>query len=278
LKPEQVSGLEPLINQFDLFLIDQFGVLHDGIAPYPGAINTLEKLKAKNKRVVVVSNSGKRASVNVSRLAKLGFKHTLFDNVITSGEVAFRRLATRLQGSSIKSCFLISRDNDRSAIEGLDLRLEGNAHNADIIIISASEAEQYSEEDYRNQLSKAAKDRVPCLCTNPDKKMLTSSGIQFGAGRIASIYEQLGGSVEWIGKPHPAIYREIFSLQDDYDTNRILCIGDSTEHDIAGGQSVDLSTLLVMTGINTDLTADELQRQFKKYNATPDFIAPELVY
>jgi len=278
LNPVEVSGLEPLINDFDLFLIDQFGVLHNGVEPYPGAVDTLEKLKSKNKQVVIISNSGKRANVNVSRLANFGFKTSLFDNVVTSGEVAFHRLASRLHDTSIKSCFLIARDNDVSAIERLDLILEKDASSADLIIIGGSEAEQYSEDDYRDQLRDAAKRNIPCICTNPDKKMLTKTGLQFGAGRIAEIYEALGGAVEWIGKPHPAIYRHILSLHNDYDTQRVLCIGDSTEHDIAGGKNVNLKTLLVMTGINAGITNDEVQKQFKKYKVTPDFIAPRLAY
>jgi len=278
LKSKKVSGLKPLINDFDLFLIDQYGVLHNGNEPYPGAVETLKKLKLLNKRVVIISNSGKRASVNISRLATLGFNDSLFDNVITSGEVAFNRLQSRLHGSSTKLCYLIARDKDLSAITGLDLGLAEDAASADLILISASEAERYSEDAYREQLRDAAKHNIPCVCTNPDKKMLTSTGLQFGAGRIAEIYEELGGLVEWIGKPYPAIYQNILNLHGDCKKERILCIGDSIEHDIAGGQGVNLKSLLVMTGINTGLTMDELQSQFRQYNTTPAYIAARLAF
>jgi len=177
LNPVQLSGLAPIIDDFDLFLIDQFGVLHNGLKPYSGAVDALKMLKSNNKQVVVISNSGKRASVNVRRLASLGFSDSLFDRVMTSGEVAFHRLRSRLQHSSLKSCFLIARDNDSSAIAGLDLELAEHASAADLIMISASEAEQYSEDAYRAQLRDAAKKGVPCVCTNPDKKdWQTSSG------------------------------------------------------------------------------------------------------
>jgi len=261
-----------------LFLIDQFGVLHNGIDPYPGAVDALQMLKANNKHVVVISNSGKRAQVNEHRLESFGFNSTLIDSVMTSGEVAFNRLQSRLDRSSKQSCYLIARDNDKSAIEGLELELVDDASNADIIIISASEAEKYSEEEYRTQLRTAAERNVTCLCTNPDKKMLTKSGLQFGAGRIAELYEWMGGTVEWIGKPYPAIYQEILKQYSDCELNRVLCIGDSAEHDIAGGQGVHLKTLLVMTGINIGLTDDALQSQFKRYQATPDYIAPAFKY
>jgi len=278
LKPGQISGLKPLVNDFDLFLIDQYGVLHNGIEPYPGAIDTLERLKSKNKRVVVISNSGKRAGVNVNRLATLGFDNSLFDNVITSGEVAFQRLVTPLRDSTTKSCYLISRDNDVSAIDGLDLRLVKDASKAELIIIGGSEPERHSEDAYRDILHQAAKRSIPCICTNPDKKMLTGTGLRFGAGRIAEIYEELGGTVEWIGKPHSAIYHHILDLHSDCSTDRVLSIGDSIEHDIVGGKNINAKTLLVLTGINAGVTADEIQDQFRKFSATPDYISPELAW
>jgi len=276
LNPIQVSGLEPLVDDFDLFLIDQFGVLHNGVEPYAGALEALEMLKLNNKRVVIISNSGKRAAININRFASLGFSGNLFDHFITSGEVAFRTIASRLQESSIKSCYLISRDNDDSAVAGLDLNLVNDIAKADLVIIGGSEAETYSEDYYREQLRKAAKNNVPCMCTNPDKKMLTSSGVQFGAGRIAEIYQELGGEVEWIGKPHEAIYHYILGLFSDYRRDRILCIGDSVEHDIGGGQKLGLHTMLVLSGINVGVATDELQNQFERYQATPRFIAPAL--
>lgn len=275
---EPISGLEAVLVDFDLFLIDQFGVLHNGVEPYEGAIDALEMLKSNNKRVVIISNSGKRAGINVSRFEKLGFSSELFDHFITSGEVAFRTIESRLQESTIKSCFLISRDNDDSAVAGLGLDIVGDASKADLIIIGGSEAERYSENAYRDQLRQAAKNETRCICTNPDKKMLTRSGLQFGAGRIAEIYEELGGKVEWIGKPYEAIYQYILGLYKDCDRRRVLCIGDSVEHDIAGGNSVGLQTMLVRTGINTGLADDDIQKLFQQYNVVPEFIIPTLVF
>ena len=92
----KIERLSALADSFDLFMIDQFGVLHDGVSPYPGAIECLASLKASGKGVVLLSNSGKRAAANIARLADLGFSHELFDHVVTSGEVAWLKWTPEL--------------------------------------------------------------------------------------------------------------------------------------------------------------------------------------
>lgn len=273
-----IKGIESLHDDFDLYLIDQFGVLHNGSEPYPHAIEALEQLKLRNKQVVIVSNSGKRSAVNVVRMEGLGFSADLFNHFITSGEIAYRYLKSHLKASAVKNCFLIARDNDTSAVADLDVQLSAKPDDADMILISGSEAEKYSEDDYRELLGLAAQQNIACICTNPDKQMLTPAGLKFGAGRIAQIYEDLGGQVQWIGKPFPALYQYILTLYGDYDKHRVLCIGDSLEHDVAGGQNAELKTLLVKTGILTDVDDEQLQEQYRQYDVVPDFVAPEFIF
>ena len=88
-----LGGISEIAEDYDLFLVDQFGVLHDGQSPYSGAIQVLEALKARGKTVVLLSNSGKRSAPNAERLRGLGFPETLYDLFVTSGEVAWHQLS-----------------------------------------------------------------------------------------------------------------------------------------------------------------------------------------
>src|SRR3546814_12878452 len=83
-----VAGLGALAPRYDVFLLDQFGVLHDGTTAYPGAIDCLEALQAAGKRSIVLSNSGQRSAPNRERLARLGVPPGLYEDLVTSGEVA----------------------------------------------------------------------------------------------------------------------------------------------------------------------------------------------
>lgn len=273
-----LRGVRDLADRFDTFILDQFGVLHDGATPYPGAVEALVALKAAGKRCLLLSNSGKRSGPNEARIVKLGFQPGSWDFFLSSGEVAWRSLERSLQSGKNLHCLLISRDGDRSAIDGLPLTLVDNGADADIVLLSASEGDRYDLDHYHDLLAPAAARGTKCLCTNPDKIMLTSAGPKFGAGRIAELYAELGGPVTWIGKPFPEIYAAALELLGSPDLGRVICVGDSIEHDIAGGQGAGLATALVTTGILDRSTDAEKARLFAEHGATPDFLLPTFAW
>lgn len=169
---------------------------------------------------------------------------------------------------------MVARDGDRSAIHDLPLEITTSAAEADVVLLSASEGDRFDLDHYRYMLEPAATRSVPCLCTNPDKIMLTASGPRFGAGRIAELYEELGGTVTWIGKPFPQIYEKALEALGKPAPETVVCIGDSVEHDIVGGQKAGLSTALVATGILDTGTEEDRHRHVEKHGAIPDFLLP----
>ena len=279
--PETAADLCSLALRFDVFFVDQFGVLHDGSAPYPGAVEALSSLKAAGKKIVLVSNSGKRAGPNESRLRGLGFRPGSWDLFLSSGEVAWRKFSGQLGAERLAPgtrCLLLSRGNDRSAIDGLDLEPAKDGASADVVLLSGSEGDTRPMEFYRALLEPAARAGVPLICTNPDKIMLTEAGLKYGAGAIADLYEEMGGGVERIGKPFPAIYEAALRDLGDPPKDRIVGIGDSIEHDIAGAKGVGIAAALVRSGILAAHGPAELEDAFARYGATPDFLLPQFVW
>ncbi|MER9140292.1 TIGR01459 family HAD-type hydrolase [Mesorhizobium sp. M0830] len=270
---ERLEGIGPLAERYDVLLLDQFGVLHDGTRPYPGAVAALSALKRAGKTVVLISNSGKRAQPNESRLIKLGFEPGSWDHFVSSGEVAWRSFHDMAASGELRpgtKCLLISRDDDRTATEGLPFMLTEAGEDAELVLISASEGDRYDLDHYRHLLEPAAARRVPCFCTNPDSVMLTSLGPRFGAGRLADLYESLGGNVTRIGKPYRAIFDAALALAGEPDRGTVVCIGDSVEHDISGGNSAGVATALVLSGILAD--TPDLAAVFDEQQAWPDYI------
>jgi HAD superfamily hydrolase (TIGR01450 family) len=92
-----VQGMRDVVDQYDVFLIDMWGVLHDGSQPYDGALEAIRHIRnhqSKNKkRLLILSNSSKRKDHSMRMLTKLGFNVHDFDEIITSGEVAFSLLS-----------------------------------------------------------------------------------------------------------------------------------------------------------------------------------------
>ncbi|MHC1549894.1 TIGR01459 family HAD-type hydrolase [Phyllobacterium sp. K27] len=280
-QPAQISGLRDLEGRFDAFLIDQFGVLRDGRGPYPDAAATLPRLKQTGARIIILSNSGKRSAENDRRLAKIGFDPASWDLFLTSGEVAWQILAAeaaKAQAGSTQRCLLISRDGDTSPLDGLDLERTAKGEDADIVLIAASEGDVHDLDYYRSLLEPAAMRGVPCLCTNPDKIMLTAEGTAFGAGRIADLYQELGGTVRWIGKPFADIYASALDFLGHPHPDRVCCIGDSIEHDIAGAAGAGLKSILVKTGILAGSEPQHLQNLFAEHGATPDYTIDRFIW
>ncbi|PWJ87167.1 HAD superfamily hydrolase (TIGR01459 family) [Mesorhizobium loti] len=270
---ERLDGIGPLAERYAVFLLDQFGVLHDGTRPYPGAVAALSALKRAGKTVVLISNSGKRAQPNESRLMKLGFEPGSWDHFVSSGEVAWRSFNDMAASGQLRpgtECLLISRDNDRTAIEGLPFVLTEAGEDAELVLISASEGDRYDLDHYIRLLAPAAARQVPCFCTNPDRIMLTAVGPRFGAGEIADLYESLGGSVTRIGKPYKAIFDAALEMAGKPDRSLVVCVGDSVEHDIAGGNGAGIATALVLSGILADTS--DLAADFNEQQAWPDYI------
>ena len=92
---EAIAGIEPLIERYEGFLLDQFGVLHNGRNAFPGAIEALDLIRDAGKRVVILSNSGKRSAPNIDRLERLGIERYMFDDLLSSGETAWLGLQNR---------------------------------------------------------------------------------------------------------------------------------------------------------------------------------------
>lgn len=232
----RIDGLREIARNFDGMLIDQFGVIHDGEKLYPGTQRVLSELHALGIPVAVMTNSGKRAEANRKRLVKMGVPREHFVDAVSSGEVAFSSLtATR--------AFLIGKDGEDYGFDGITF--VSDPRDAEIILILGSNAPKTSLEEYRRLLTGLT---LPALCCNPDRLMLTPQGLMPAPGAIAALYEEMGGKVTWIGKPYPGIYAEAARMIGN--PSRILCIGDSAEHDVAGGRAAGFSTLLVLQGVS----------------------------
>ena len=264
----RVRGLGEIADRFDVALVDQFGVLHNGQTPYPEARNALLQLRDSGLRVVLLSNSGKRADANAERLARFGFGPECFDLLVTSGEVAHAMIADRRAGVERGArCLVIARGGGgEAALDGLGLRFTTNASEAELVVIAGAETERIPLDDYAAMLRPAAERSVRALCTNPDRHMLTETGIRPGAGAIAERYAAMGGEVTWIGKPYAAIYEHVARTLGNVEWPRTMAVGDSREHDIAGVQAMGGRGVLVETGVaNADEgTADG--------GSEPDFV------
>jgi HAD superfamily hydrolase (TIGR01459 family) len=251
----QIDGLRHIAGRFDAMLIDQFGVIHDGAQLYPGTLRVLNELHARKIPVIIMTNSAKRAAANRQRLEKMGIARALYVDAVSSGEVAYASL------KRIPS-YVIGRQGDDYGFDGIPL--VSDPATAEQLLILGSNAPQTSLDQYRIHLAGL---RAPAICCNPDKLMLTAGGLQPAPGAIAALYEEMGGNVTWIGKPYPVIYRHALALLGN--PSRVLCIGDSAEHDVQGAHNAGLPALLIRTGVSAGLS---------NFDPEPEFWANQFIW
>ncbi|TWB88889.1 HAD superfamily hydrolase (TIGR01459 family) [Bradyrhizobium macuxiense] len=246
-----IAGLHLIADRFDHVLLDQWGTLHEGLAVFPAALDCVARLREAGKRILILSNSGKRAGSNQRRLATLGLPPEAYDGVLSSGEVTWRGLHAREQAPFAElgpACFLISRDGDRSIVDGTGLTVASTVYEADFVLLGGLDDDTAEPERWRTLLTAAAARQLPMLCANPDLVMFGAAGLIPAPGALAAFYQSLGGTVLFVGKPYPPMFAAARDQLGHPPPERILVIGDSLDHDIAGGRAAGMLTLLIGSG------------------------------
>lgn len=291
-KTKFCAGISDISDSYSGFIIDQWGVLHDGHKPYPGVLDCLKELKSRKKHIIILSNSGKRADVNRERLKKIGIGPSLYDQIITSGEMTWQGLDKQDEGFFTglgKKVYVISRGGDRSIVDGLEnIEIVEDPGDADFMIISGSDAPDKTLEDYEPALKKAVRKQLKALCANPDSLGVMGSMNIMGPGTIARRYQDFGGVVHYIGKPHQPIFQHCIKILQEKEIypGQTIVVGDSMTHDIFGGNLVNIDTCLVRAGLHKSAfqgckTAIDIDKALtmlsKKYNnVTPKYMVRTL--
>jgi HAD superfamily hydrolase (TIGR01459 family) len=281
------DGVGALAERYDGFLLDQFGVLHDGRHPYPGVAECLDRLMALGKAVIVLSNSGKRAAPNARRLAALGIGRGRYTELVTSGEVVWRELASRsdpFYGRLGRRCLLVSGDGDRSLVDGLDLEVVHAADQADFVLLAGVEAAATLDQ-FTATLEYGSAHGLPLVCANPDLVQIAGDRLGTSSGALARHYELLGGPVRYVGKPFPEIYAACRRILAERGARRALCAGDSLLHDVSGGAEAGFDTMFVTGGIHRSdfadapddaARSDRLRLLVEEYGVAPDWVIEAL--
>jgi HAD superfamily hydrolase (TIGR01459 family) len=248
-----LTGLAPLAAGYDGFILDLWGVLHDGERPYPGVSDCLDRLMAAGKRLCLLSNAPRRVGPVADILAAMGITRDRYHHLVTSGEATFEALADRSDPWHARlgrRCLHLGPAHDRQLFDGLpDLVLVTDPRAATFVVNTGPSTYDETPADYGPLLDASARLGLPMVCANPDLEVMVGPRRVLCAGTLARRYEDLGGSVRYHGKPHADVYRRCLELLDIPDRRRILAVGDSLHTDVAGAVASGIDAALVTGGI-----------------------------
>jgi HAD superfamily hydrolase (TIGR01459 family) len=252
-----LDGFAPLAEAHDGFILDLWGVIHDGVSPYPGAIDVLARLRAMEKRVVLLSNAPRRNAAAQAAMRAMGIADDLYTGILTSGEAVHLHLRERddpyfeALGQRV---FHLGPERDRNVLEDLSLTQVPSPSLADWVLNTGPDDHKSDQtvDDFDDTLEACAALDLRMVCANPDLEVIRGGRRVICAGALAARYAELGGTVRLVGKPDPAIYGRVFRMLGVRDRQRILAVGDSLRTDIAGAASVGIPAAWVLGGIHGD--------------------------
>ena len=250
-----IGGLRELAPHYDGFILDLWGVIHDGVAPMPGAVDCLRSLMESDKRIILLSNAPRRADDVVRRITRIGVPAGLYHHVMSSGEEAWQHLRRRddpFYAALGWRCLHIGSERDIEIRHGLDLEFVDTAEEAEFVLNTGPAGWDDRLEDYEPILQLALDRNLPMICANPDIVVMHGNRLALCAGALAKWYEEAGGRVRWHGKPFRSVYDTCVELLGIDDCSRILAVGDSVRTDIAGAAGAGIDSLLIADGIHAE--------------------------
>lgn len=255
-----LDGIAQLAEEYDGFVLDLWGVVHDGVRPYAGARDCLVQLRAAGKRVVLLSNAPRRAEPVRRQLLGMGIGEELYDGVMTSGEASYLLLRDRADERSRalgRAAFHLGPERDRNVLHGLDVEVVERPELATFVLNTGPDdyASPTDPAAFDDVLLACAARRLPMICANPDLEVIRGGVRVICAGTLAARYAAMnGGDVLNVGKPDPLIYRPVL---ETLGVGRILAVGDALRTDIAGAAAVGIDACWVLGGLHGEHLAGD---------------------
>ena len=277
------GSMSEIVDNYDAFILDQFGVLHNGVSALDGAVECVEKLYKAGKKLIILSNTSAPSTAALQRLPKFGFNpHHITSGVVTSGEEAAKYVLERYgSGSTAKKALFFTWDASDAQNPRLTalpdqflekcgtISLARTVEDADFLLLHGSEVVWYgggtnlapvslspfittgSLDSVDPLLEECASRDLPMVCANPDMIVRTPEGGEAHMpGKLAARYAELVSerSVECkiFGKPHVENFQACLDrLWEEHgiSSTRVAHVGDSLHHDISGAAAAGIASV-----------------------------------
>ena len=263
------DGLRSIVDDYQLFYVDLWGVVHNGVFLHQEAIKVLNEITNKKKDYILLTNAPRPNHVVKSFLKKLGMEKEIRDHVFTSGEAALNYLKRNLSADTF---FHIGPPRDFDLFKDFHKNKSESLENCDYILCTGLFDDH--DEDlkyYKNLLERSLEKKM--ICTNPDLIVDRGNKRELCAGSVAMVYEKMGGEVVYFGKPYPEVYSQSINNKN----KKILSIGDNLNTDIKGANLLNFDSLIISNGIHkNEIKENGIEKTSKSYEAICNYIQSEL--
>ena len=263
------NGLRSIAENYDIFYIDLWGVIHNGINLHKNAIEALEEITKAKKQYVLLTNAPRPNKIVKSFLEKMGMNKEIIENVYSSGEAALSYLK---KNSLNEKFFHIGPPRDFDLFldfkKNKMIKIEESSY---LLCTGLFEGKGENLNYYKELLKDYTNKKM--ICTNPDLIVDRGDKRELCAGSVALVFKEMGGKVVYFGKPFPEVYNQSI----DNKEKKVLSIGDNLNTDIKGANLLNYDSLLISNGIHKDeIKKEGIDVISKKYEVVVNFIQTEL--
>jgi len=275
--------LDEAIHEYDLILIDLWGVIIEGDNTYPGVVEAINNMISRTN-IMFLTNAPRPNFKVAENLRKWGITNATEDMVFTSGDIARQMIQAHRSnlGGKIPKIYHLGEDRNEDILLNSKHELTQDLNSADILLLSLYRDDHEDINEFNQILKQAAlKKDLLTLCSNPDTTIPKHGTIRYCAGYFAEIIEKFGGEVVYTGKPKEVIYNFALQKQQHIKKDRILMVGDTFETDILGANKAGIHSALVLSGNSVPFhnmhesmedKLSALHKHAKKIDVMPSFI------
>jgi len=267
---KELKHLSEVFKSYDTFVIDLWGVMHNGVVLNSKAVEAVDHLKNNSKKIVFLSNAPRPSSKVINFLLKMNLDKKYLLNVMTSGEAAIDAINQNKFG---KTFFHLGPPRDTSLFEK-QKNNKTEIEKCDFILCTG--LFDNHEDDlsyYKNFLKEHISKKL--ICTNPDLTVHRGNIEELCAGSVAKVFEELGGKVIYYGKPYKEVYNKCFDKGE-----KVLAIGDNLRTDIKGANNLNIDSIFITEGVHRQEIGDstKLDALLTKYKVKTNFFQKELTW
>ena len=251
--PKFISGLREVADRYDAFILDLWGLVHDGEQLYPPSKSTFQQLKDEGKNTLLLSNAPRRAHALIDAMSKMGLDRNLYGEVFSSGEATHDELISRANPFFAKlgrKAYHLGPERDRSIFEKTNIEIVPTVDAAEFVVNTGPVELEHTVDEYERVLQSAREHSLAMVCANPDLVVIRGGRRVVCAGALAQRYEELGGDVVYRGKPDPAVYVLAAQKLGVTDVSRVAVVGDALETDIKGAAAAGMPSIWCTGGIH----------------------------
>lgn len=261
-----IDNFAAVSSKYNAAFVDLWGCVHNGVAALPDAVKALQAFRATGGTVVLVTNAPRpRASVE-TQIARMGVPNDCWDAIASSGDSA---RAAMFRGAVGQKVWFMGEDHDQSFFKPLDMIddpleiTQVEMEQAEGIVCCGPFDPFADPAEMRGAFLYAKNKSMKLLCANPDIVVDRGESREWCAGALAALYEEMGGTSLYFGKPHPPIYdlarQRLAAIGKGVSDDRIIAIGDGIRTDILGAMGDDLDSLFITGGLAAQETKTDSQ-------------------